>query len=56
VRIARPAIRTLLTQLDPAHYTHWISAAAACWMLGFAVLGWRYIPFFLQPRVDGKAH
>lgn len=56
IMIAGLAIRTLLTQLDPAHYTHWISAAAACWMLGFAVLGWRYIPFFLQPRVDGKEH
>lgn len=56
IMIAGLAIRTLLTQIDPANYPHWIAAAAGCWMVGFAILGWRYIPFFLQPRIDGKDH
>ncbi|MBL8399367.1 MAG: NnrS family protein [Candidatus Accumulibacter sp.] len=56
IMIAGLMIRTLLTQVDPVNYPRWIAAAAGCWMISFAILGWRYIPFFLQPRIDGKDH
>jgi len=49
-------LRILAPLFDPADYTRWISLAAACWMLSFAVLGWRYIPYLVRPRVDGREH
>ena len=42
--------------LQPTAYTLWISLAAACWLSSFGLLGWRYIPMLMQPRVDGKEH
>lgn len=49
-------LRVVAPQLHPAGYTAWIVAAALCWSVGFAWLGWRYIPILWQPRVDGKEH
>lgn len=49
-------LRIVAPQLDPALYLRWIEMAAACWCACFAVIGWRYIPFLLQPRVDAKEH
>lgn len=49
-------LRILAPQLFPAAYLHWIALAAACWFVAFATLAWRYIPWLLQPRVDGKEH
>lgn len=49
-------IRVILPPLDPVHYPRWIEMAAACWFACFAILGSRYIPFLVQPRVDGKEH
>lgn len=40
----------------PAGYTRWILLAACCWLGSFALLGWRYIPMLIQPRIDGKVH
>jgi uncharacterized protein involved in response to NO len=49
-------IRIVVPQLDPAGYLHWIGLAAACWCVAFTLLAWRYIPYLMQPRVDGKVH
>lgn len=49
------AARVLLSQLLPSLYALWIDLAALCWFATFSTLGWRYIPFLLQPRADGKA-
>ncbi|MDH5485809.1 MAG: NnrS family protein, partial [Gammaproteobacteria bacterium] len=49
-------LRIIAPQLYPAGYTHWIYLAALCWFACFALLGWRYIPYLLQPRIDGKDH
>ncbi|MFZ2542205.1 MAG: NnrS family protein [Gallionella sp.] len=49
-------VRIIASQLYPAGYTYWIYLAASCWFICFALLAWRYIPFLLQPRVDGKEH
>ncbi|MBK7677043.1 MAG: NnrS family protein [Candidatus Accumulibacter sp.] len=56
IMIAGFVFRIVLPQLDPAGYLRWISLAAACWFACFAILGWRYIPYLLQARVDGKEH
>jgi uncharacterized protein involved in response to NO len=56
IMIAGFVIRIVAPQFDPAGYLHWIGLAAACWFLTFAILAWRYIPYLMQPRVDGKAH
>jgi uncharacterized protein involved in response to NO len=48
--------RIVAPQIHPAGYVVWITLAAACWFACFAVLAWRYVPFLVRPRVDGKAH
>ena len=50
------AVRIVAPQIYPAGYAHWIHLAALCWFACFALLGWRYIPFLMQPRIDGKEH
>ena len=49
-------VRTVATQIHPAWYLHWIHLAATCWFVGFAILAWRYVPFLMQARIDGKEH
>jgi len=49
-------LRTVAPQLWPEAYLAWIHAAATCWFVTFGLLGWRYIPRLMQPRVDGKTH
>ncbi|QDX80474.1 NnrS [Denitratisoma sp. DHT3] len=49
-------VRVVGPQADPAGYVQWIYLAAICWLACFSILAWRYIPFLLQPRVDGKEH
>ena len=58
LRIAMLALvfRIIVPQLFPAGYAIWIALAAGCWCLVFSILGWRYIPYLLRPRVDGKEH
>ena len=48
--------RIVLTQLSLAAYLRWIDLSAACWVAAFALLAWRYIPFLMAPRIDGKEH
>ncbi len=54
VMMAAFVFRLIAPLFDPADYTRWIFLAAACWLISFALLAWRYIPYLLQPRVDGK--
>lgn len=49
-------LRIVAPQVYPAGYAYWIYLAASCWFMSFALLAWRYIPFLMQPRVDGKEH
>lgn len=49
-------LRVALPQISPSHYLLWIQLSAAGWMFCFGLLAWRYIPFLLQPRIDGKEH
>lgn len=49
-------VRVIAPQWFPDRYPMWIHLAASCWLLTFGILGWRYIPILLQPRIDGKEH
>ena len=49
-------VRTVAPQIHPAWYLHWLHLAATCWLIGFAILAWRYVPFLTQARIDGKEH
>jgi len=49
-------VRVLAPQFYPAAYAHWIALAAACWFACFSMLAWRYIPYLVRARVDGKEH
>lgn len=48
--------RMIAPRFYPSAFPYWISFAAACWLACFAIIGWRYIPFVLQARIDGKEH
>ena len=50
------ALRVVLPQFFPTLYLLWIQLSALCWLACFGILAWRYIPFLLQPRIDGKEH
>jgi uncharacterized protein involved in response to NO len=50
------AFRIVAPQLAPARYLLWLWLAAACWFICFSLLAWRYVPYVLKPRVDGKEH
>ena len=49
-------VRIVLPQYLPSHYLLWIDMSAACWFAGFALRAWRYFPFLMSARVDGKVH
>lgn len=49
-------IRIVIPQFAPGLYLACIHAAATCWLLAFGLLGWRYIPMLLKPRIDGREH
>ncbi len=50
------ALRVVAPQIDAGHYLLWLQLAALMWFVCFSILGWRYIPMLLRPRVDGKEH
>ncbi|MDD2885065.1 MAG: NnrS family protein [Dechloromonas sp.] len=54
--LAALAIRIVLPQFVPSLYLACIHAAATCWLLAFGLLGGRYIPILLKPRIDGREH
>lgn len=56
IMIAGLAARVVAPRLHPGGYAMWLHLAAGCWLAAFLVLCWRYTPFLLAPRVDGKEH
>lgn len=47
-------LRVLGPQLSPSSYLVWLMLSAACWSISFGILAWRFLPFLLSPRIDGK--
>lgn len=56
IMLAAFLARIVAPQFAPSAYLYWIALAAACWFLSFALLAWRYIPYLLAARVDGREH
>ena len=56
VMLAGLALRIVAPQLAPSAYPTWLHLTAICWLAGFGLLGWRYVPWLLRPRADGKLH
>lgn len=56
VMVAAFAARVVAPQLAPGRYQAWLWVAAACWAVGFGVVGARITPLLLAERVDGKEH
>lgn len=56
VMLAALALRIVFPQLAPSSYTLWIELSAACWFACFATIAWRYVPYLLRARIDGKEH
>lgn len=54
--IAGLVARVVAPQFYPAGYMMFLHLAATCWLVAFAILLWRYLPFLLAPRVDGREH
>ena len=48
--------RVVAPQVLPGAYLLWVTLAGLCWFACFATLAWRYLPFYFQPRVDGRTH
>ena len=48
--------RVVAPQFYPAAYLEWMHLAAACWLTCFSILAWRYIPYLMQARIDGREH
>jgi len=49
-------LRLIGPQLAPGTYLRWLDMAASCWFVAFMLLGWRFIPYYYRPRIDGKDH
>lgn len=56
IMITAFALRVIGPQLAPGLYLRWLDMAATCWLAAFLLLGWRFIPFYFRPRIDGKDH
>lgn len=56
VMLAGLFIRVVVPQIFPTAYLLWIQLSAACWLVTFGILAWRYIPILFQARLDGKEH
>ncbi len=44
----------LLALYYPAMRLPFLHSASLCWILGLALFLWRFVPFFIRPRADGK--
>ena len=54
--IAAMVARVFVPPLLPAQYSIWILISACLWLLAFGTLAWRYLPWLIAPRADGREH
>jgi uncharacterized protein involved in response to NO len=40
--------------IAPNDYGLWFALAAFCWLIAFGIIGIRYTPMLLKPRIDGS--
>lgn len=46
--------RVFVPLYNPGLYTECLYLSAVCWLGAFTLVGYRYIPILLRPRIDGK--
>ena len=56
IMLAALLVRIVAPQIVPNAYLGLIHAAAACWLAAFGLLAWRYVPYLMAVRIDGKEH
>lgn len=56
IMLSALGFRVIVPQLLPGAYMRWLDLSAACWFAAFALLAWRYVPYLVQRRVDGREH
>lgn len=52
IMIAGFGARVVAPQFYPAGYLMFLHLAATCWLVAFAILLWRYVPFLVAPRMN----
>ena len=52
--MAAAALRVIGVLAIPQAYVAWITGAAACWCVAFALFVIAYVRYLVRPRVDGK--
>jgi uncharacterized protein involved in response to NO len=52
--VSAAVARAVLPLMAPAHTTFWLTLAAAAWSMAMAFYLWRFMPWLLSGRLDGK--
>lgn len=48
--------RVIVPYFMPSTYITELTLTALCWLFAFGIIGYRYIPILIKPRVDGRLH
>ena len=48
--------RVIVPFLMPGSYITELYLTALCWLIAFGIVGWRYTPLLIKPRIDGRLH
>ncbi len=48
--------RLVLISIFPVHFNLWLLLASLSWLCSFILLGYRFIPMLIRPRIDGREH
>lgn len=54
--IAALLFRVIVPFFMPSAYITELALTALCWLFAFGIIGYRYIPMLMKPRIDGRLH
>lgn len=54
--IAALFFRVIVPYFLPNAYITELTLTALCWLFAFGIIGYRYIPILIKPRIDGRLH
>ena len=54
--IAALLFRVIVPYFIPSAYITELTLTALCWLFAFGIIGYRYIPMLVEPRIDGRLH
>ena len=49
-------LRVIVPYFIPSAYITELTLTALCWLFAFGIIGYRYIPMLVEPRIDGRLH